>query len=169
MRRINAALALVAAAVVGLSLVLLPVPAQANTRTFPDARHDTRNSNNVLRYRVINGKRIAMTTFHRNLTRKAVDIQFEIDTPRKGRNFHVYAFANGKYTLVYRGTRTFKCKGLRIKRNLRKDILKLSVPRGCVGRPKGKIRVRGRVQWSKNGAKGDWLPSKKGYSPWVRR
>jgi len=151
------------------AIVLLPAAAQANSNTFKDAAHDTANSNNVLRYRVHNGKRISVTTHHRNLTKKAVDIQFEIDTPAKGANFHVYASANGRQALLYRGQNYgIKCAGIKVTRKLGKDTLKLSVPRTCVGRPKGKIRVRARVQWNNSGSKGDWAPNK-GFSPWVRR
>lgn len=159
----------VSTALVAALVAFAPGSAGAATKTFKDSRHDTASSNNIVRYTVHNGKRIKVTTKHKNLTKKAVDIQFRIKSKGVRGSYVVYASTNGKVKRVYfQKWVGQKCKGVKVNRNLKKDRLSLSVPRKCVGNPKGKIRVKVRVQWSADGTKGDWAPDK-GYSPWVRR
>jgi hypothetical protein len=154
-----------------LAVVLaLPVAADANTRTFRDQRHDVANSNDIVRYAVSNGRRVVLATWHRDLTRKALDIQFLMKNSRNGRVYHAYATLNGRANYVGQvGSGDFtKCPGLRVSRNLSKDKATLSVPRDCLGNPQGRLKLRARVQWSIDGSRGDWAPNH-GYSGWVAR
>jgi hypothetical protein len=128
------------------------------------------NSDDIVRYAVGNGKRITLTTWHRDLTRQAVDIQFLLENSRNGDVYNAYAGLDGRANyvgLVGSGDYT-TCSGLKVARHLSTDRATLSVPRSCLGFPKGRIRMRARVQWSADGAKGDWAPGK-GYSGWVAR
>lgn len=156
-------------AIVAAALLTAPVSAEAATKTFPDAKNDVANSNNIVNYTVNNGSRITVATRHKNLTKKALDIQFLIRAKGMKTQYTVYAATNGTHTGVYnKRWMPQECAGVKVTRNLKKNRLALSVPRTCVGNPKGKVRVRVRVQWTKNGAKGDWAPNQ-GYSPWVGR
>lgn len=151
-------------------LLALPAAAYANTRAFRDQRGDVSNSNDIVKYAVGNGKRITLTTHHRNLTKQAVDIQFLLKNSRNHQVYSAYATLDGKanYTGLVGSSDYTLCSGLRVTRSLAHDTATLSVPRRCLGHPAGKIKMRARVQWSADGSKGDWAPNR-GYSGWVAR
>jgi hypothetical protein len=147
-----------------------PAAALANSRTFRDQRGEVSSSNDIVRYAVGNGKRITATTWHRDLTRKALDLQLLLKNSRNGRVYTAYATLDGKADYVGQvGSGDYApCPGLAVSRDLAKNTASLSVPRACLGSPRGRIKMRVRVQWSADGAKGDWAPNR-GYSGWVAR
>ena len=153
-----------------LVIVAAPAAAHAGTRTFGDQKGDVSNTNDITSYTVTNGKRIVLTTHHRNLTKQAIDIQFFVKNSKDDKVFDAYASLNGKANYVgLVGSGDFApCRGLTVGHDLAEDTATLSVPRRCLAYPVGKIKMRARVQWSVDGSKGDWAPNK-GYSGWVSR
>jgi hypothetical protein len=157
-----------------LSISLLPSAASADTAWFREARGDVKSSNDIVRYKVLNTKRIGVRTVHRNLRASAQDIQLLLDTnaKRKGYEWGAYATLDGSFASVWRDTRSgpeyHDCPGLRVSRSVREDWAVLTVPRACVGRPDA-VRLRTRVQWSLDGSQGDWAPGARRWSDWVRR
>ena len=151
--------------------LVLPGPAaHAAQRSFADARGDAPGSNDIVRTAVTNGARIGVQITHRDLNRRATDIQFRLRTS-SGATWTVFAAFDGSMRDVFDGDfEAHPCPGLRVGRNLRQDRTTLSVPRSCVGSPAGPVKVRPRVQWSADGARGDWSINRGDHwTPWVPR
>lgn len=168
MRRQLIAVALVLFSVLGVTLVAA-APAQAVRATFEDRRGDVADRNDILSTTVRNDGRIGVVVQHRDLTERALDIQFQIRTASDS-SWSVYATLDGSVALVYQGTTVVECPGVSVSRSLRSDVSKLSVPRSCVGDPQGRIAVRPRVQWNSDGSQGDWSINRgTHFTPFVKR
>ena len=167
--RLAPGLAVVLAAALAL-VGVAAAPAQAETVSVRDARGDVTSPNDVLRTWVANGHRIGVRIQHRDLRRTALDIQFALRTA-SGRTWTVYATLDGKNTIVFdQGLEPRECRGVRVARSLRHDWSALSVPRSCVGSPRGRVQVRPRVQWNKSGTHGDWsVNADAHWTRWVPR
>lgn len=164
------------AAAVAAALVLLLGPgpaAHADTRSVADEKDDVASPNDVLRTKVVNGRRIGVRITHDDLRRSALDIQFTVQDGSGGGNWIVYASFAGD-SLLFRTvdgeTQTRECAGLEAGRSLRRDVSWLSVPRRCVRPVEGEVRLKPRVQWSSDGTKGDWsVNGNRHWTPYVPR
>jgi hypothetical protein len=160
---------LVAVAALGLAVV---TPAHAETKTFGDKRGEVRRSADITSYTVTNGRRIAVRTHHADLTRSARSIELWVDLPGTPRrwDYHVVGSFDRSVRQVELPGRavdtTPACRDVRVRRNVKHDWARLSVPRECIG-AYDDIRVRVRVRYGPEGRLRDTAPGARTWSSWV--
>ncbi|WP_323793234.1 hypothetical protein [Nocardioides sp.] len=148
-------------------------PAEAKSKSFRDKRGDVASTNDVLRTKVANGRRIGVRIKHVDLRRDVSDVQFKVQSRGSDAEYVVFAAVDGSYAQVIdfnEAPTTRECPGLRVSASVRKDVTKLSVPRTCVGNPSGAVRLSPRVQWSDDGSLGDWsINGNDHFTPYIKR
>jgi hypothetical protein len=147
-------------------------PAHAETRTFSDRRGEVRHTADITSYTVTNGRRIGVRTHHADLTRRARSIELWVDLPGTPRrwDYHVVGMFDGSVRQVDLPGRavdtTPACQDVRVRRSLKHDWARLSVPRECIG-AYDDIRVRVRVRYGPDGQVRDTAPGPRTWSDWV--
>jgi hypothetical protein len=158
---------LIITATAALLALGLTVPADATGgSTFRDKRGDSAAATDIVRYQVINGSRVGVRVWVRDLSKKAADIQWWMQPVGSTLSAHAYATLDGRTKMFllpgqdYMGQQT--CAGIKVRRSLKHDWAELTIPRSCIGT--GALKARVRVQQGGMGVKGDSAPSTKGYT-----